>query len=156
MNLSILVATLVVLHLANPRRIASHVVQSLPSTLAHELSHYLVAAVLGCKPTGFSLIPKRMSKTSWQLGSVSFTPGLFSAGLVALAPLWLQGLISYWILWLRPPSSDIGIELLSGIVGGISVWAAIPSKVDWNIAIRNPAGTLLLAYAMASFLASSG
>lgn len=156
MNISIFVACYVVIYLANPRRIAAQVLQSLPSTLAHELAHYLVALMLGCHPSDFSLLPKRISKTSWRLGSVSFIPGMFSAGIVALAPLWVLGLLSYWILWLRPPSPDLWIELLAGIVGGITAWGAVPSSTDWSIAVRYPAGTLLLAFAFANFFASSG
>ncbi|PNG49969.1 MULTISPECIES: hypothetical protein [unclassified Variovorax] len=145
MNLSHIVAGLICLHFLTTRRIAMLAVQSLPSTVAHELSHFVVALLLGCRPAGFSLIPKRVRDNYWELGSVTFTPGKLSTGFVALAPLWVLGAASYWILWLRPSSAAIGEELLWGMVGGITAWAAIPSSTDVAVALRYPAGTALLA-----------
>jgi hypothetical protein len=153
MNLSLIVAGLMALHLLTTRRFAALALQSLPSTVAHELSHFLVALLLGCRPSGFSLIPKRLSQNHWQLGSVTFTPGKLSTGFVALAPLWVLGAASYWILWLRPQSASTGEELLWGVLGGFTAWAAIPSSTDVALALRYPAGTALLACICALVLA---
>lgn len=151
--LSLILAGLLVLYLTSTKGIAALVLQRLPSTIAHELSHWIVAAVLGCRPSGFSLFPKRIAKNHWQLGAVTFVPGTLSAGFVALAPLWVLGSISYWLLWLRPLSGDIGIEILAGIAGGFTALGALPSSTDVEIALRYPVGTTVLAICLAVALA---
>jgi hypothetical protein len=46
-------------------------VLSLPGTIAHELTHLIVGALLLAKPHGFSVWPKALGR-SWRLGAVSF------------------------------------------------------------------------------------
>ena len=46
-------------------------VLSLPGTIAHELTHFIVGALLLAKPHGFSVWPKAVGR-SWRLGAVSF------------------------------------------------------------------------------------
>src|ERR1700694_980172 len=46
-------------------------VLSLPGTIAHQLTHFIVGALLLAKPRGFSVWPKVVG-CSWKLGSVSF------------------------------------------------------------------------------------
>lgn len=153
LKLCLVVASLYVMQLFATKRIAALVLLQLPSTFAHELAHWLVALVLGCRPSGFSLIPKRTSETSWQFGSVTFRPGMFSAGFVALAPMLVLGPTSYWILWLRPASHDLLTEALAGLAGGLTAWAALPSSTDLFIALRYPVGTALMLIALALVLA---
>ncbi|EEF22894.1 conserved hypothetical protein, partial [Ricinus communis] len=107
------VALLLSMQLLVTKRFAALALLRLPSTIAHELSHWVVALVLGCRPSGLSFVPKRQPDNSWRLGSVMFYPGTFSAGFVALAPLWVMGTASYWILWLRPVSPELGTEVLA-------------------------------------------
>lgn len=141
--MSLLVAVLLVVQFATMKRIAALWLLQLPSTIAHELSHWLVALVLGCRPSRLSLWPKRLDDKTWQLGAVTFTPGTFTAGFVALAPVWVLGTATYWILWLRP-EADPGTEFLAGLAGGITAWGCLPSSTDVSIALRYPAGTALL------------
>jgi len=147
------VALLLSMQLLVTRRFAALALLRLPSTIAHELSHWAVALVLGCRPSGLSFVPRRQPDNSWRLGSVMFYPGTFSAGFVALAPLWVMGTASYWILWLRPVSPALGTEVLAGLAGGIAAWAALPSSTDWHVALRYPVGTALLLIAFALVLA---
>jgi hypothetical protein len=147
------VALLVSLQLLVTKRFVALALLRLPSTIAHELSHWVVALALGCRPSGLSIIPKRLEDKSWRLGSVMFYPGTFSAGFVALAPLWVMGTASYWILWLRPVSPHLGTEVLAGVAGGLAAWAAPPSSTDWHVALRYPVGTALLLIAFALVLA---
>ncbi len=147
------VALLFSLQLLLTRGIASIALQRLPATIAHELAHFMVALVCRAHPRGFSLIPKRVSDNSWQLGAVIFTPGTFSAGFVALAPLWVNGPLCYWILWLRPESNSLLYESGFGLMGGIAAWASVPSSSDWSIALRYPAGTAIVCTALGLVLA---
>ena len=62
---------------------------SLPGTIAHELTHFVVGLLLLAKPRGFSIWPTPQGHT-WRLGSVSFgNIGLLNGAFVALAPLLL-------------------------------------------------------------------
>src|SRR6266568_7257714 len=62
---------------------------SLPGTIAHELTHFVVGLLLLAKPRGFSIWPTAEGST-WRLGAVSFgNIGLLNGGFVALAPLLL-------------------------------------------------------------------
>jgi len=64
-------------------------VLSLPGTIAHELTHLIVGALLLAKPHGFSVWPKAVGR-SWRLGAVSFgNIGLLNGVFVAFAPLLL-------------------------------------------------------------------
>ena len=57
---------------------------ALPGTIAHELSHFVVGALLLAKPHGFSIRPKASGNT-WTLGAVSFgNVGLLNGAFVAL------------------------------------------------------------------------
>src|SRR5437899_11438356 len=62
---------------------------SLPGTIAHELTHFVVGLLLLAKPRGFSIWPRAEGST-WRLGAVSFgNIGLLNGAFVALAPLLL-------------------------------------------------------------------
>jgi hypothetical protein len=114
---------------------------ALPGTIAHELCHLLVAFLTGSKPSNFSIIPKKV-KGGWTLGSVAFVPGRFSAGFVALAPLYLMPVFAY-LAYLF--SSEVGeyAQIGLGYAAGLATGFMWPSGVDWKIAARYPVGTLL-------------
>jgi hypothetical protein len=59
---------------------------SLPGTIAHELTHFVVGVFLLAQPRGVSIWPRAHGQT-WRLGSVSFgNIGLLNGAFVALAP----------------------------------------------------------------------
>lgn len=144
MSLSLIIAALLIVQFAAIKWTVVLFALRLPSTIVHELAHWLVAFVLGCRPHGYSLIPRRIGPNSWRLGAVRFFPGPISTGFVALAPLWVLAPMSYCILWLRPNSGSVWTEVLAGLVGGIFAIASVPSKTDWSLAMRYPVGTLAL------------
>lgn len=115
----------------------------LPGTLAHELAHYLVAVATFSSPSPISLHLKR-DANGWRLGSVAFLPGFWTAGLVALAPAWVLPLVIYG-LWREAYVSGLVYNLAAGYLAMILAAAALPSRQDWSIAIRYPAGTLIIA-----------
>ncbi len=110
---------------------------TLPATVLHELAHALTGAFLGAQPTTWSLWPKRVSKSKWQLGYVKFNRlRWWNGGAVALAPLaWtlvfpiaLKGVAHL------PSELPVWISVLLGI-SVVLIWKAIaPSKSDWKLA----------------------
>jgi hypothetical protein len=106
---------------------------ALPGTLAHELSHFVVALVLRAQPSFPSLIPVR-TQYAWRLGSVTFRAGYLRALPIALAPLVLAPLALWWAAhWLGSASWPIY---------GLHVWvvaallsASLPSSADMKIAL---------------------
>jgi hypothetical protein len=123
---------------------------SLPGTIAHELTHFVVGLLLHAKPHGFSIWP-RPRGNGWTLGSVSFRNiGLLNGAFVALAPLlllpiaWL-GLIQVLVpLWIE---AQWGWWLLAGYLAATALFAALPSFQDIKLGGRS-----LLLYAALSAL----
>lgn len=115
---------------------------SLPGTILHELSHWVVAFVLGCKPSFPNIIPKKMGDY-WILGSVTFVPGMISGGLAALAPMYLMWGFAYW--WHKDVSLLSSVpEWVQGMLTGLLLYSGLPSSTDLAVALRYPVGTALL------------
>lgn len=112
----------------------------LPGTIAHELAHYVVALITRSSPEPISLRLRR-SAEGLTLGSVTFRPGLITGGAVALAPLWVLPLIVIG-LWLNVAHASPLYALVAGYTGLILLFAAMPSRADWAIALRYPVGAL--------------
>lgn len=117
----------------------------LPGTLAHEFAHYFVALVTFSSPSSMSLRLKRI-EGGWELGSIDFRPGFWTAGLVALAPGWILPLCIYG-LWREAAASSATYNLVAGYVAMTFAYGAVPSRSDWGIAIRYPIG-MLIAFAV--------
>jgi hypothetical protein len=118
---------------------------ALPGTILHELSHLLVAAVTGGRPTGFSIIPRRSGGNRWILGSVTISrPGPVSALPSALAPLALN-VVAYYIYgnWSRWFPSDLPHTILMYVAVYVFCYSSIPSDQDLKVAISSPVGLLL-------------
>lgn len=115
---------------------------SLPGTIAHELAHYLVALVTFSNPRPISLRLKR-SSDGYQMGAVEFRARWPSAGMVALAPLYVLPAIA-WILLQRLESAGAAQSAIVGYLSVILLRGAVPSRADWIIALRYPVGTLVV------------
>jgi hypothetical protein len=138
-NVATAIITLMLISMSRggPLRIVLH----LPSTFCHELAHWLVAVLTGAKPGLPSLWPKRVAD-GWQLGHVAFEAHWLSAGLIALAPLWLLLPLAAWLLLIRGPAS-VPEELAYGALSAIVFKGAWPSVSDWVIAAQSPFGAAL-------------
>ena len=108
--------------------------------MAHELTHFIVGALLLAKPRGFSVWPKAVGR-SWRLGSVSFgNIGLLNGVFVALAPLvllpiaWLSLVNLLLPLW---KDSRWGWWLLAGYLTATALFAALPSLQDIRLGARS-------------------
>lgn len=132
------------------------IISNLPSTILHELAHFIVALLLGGTPTGFSIWPQRQNGR-WRLGSVTAHLTICSAAPTALAPL----------LWLLPGylivtqgTEAFGASLRSQVqiylAAYICLAAAVPSRQDIKVLLSNPlsilcwSALLWLAYTIAN------
>lgn len=118
------------------------VLSNLPITIMHELAHISVALLLGGRPSGFSLWPKR-ELGGWRLGSVTARATLLSAAPTALAPLlWL--LAGVLLLAFRSELAGDSLSQLGGVYLGayLCTAASIPSWQDLNVAVTHPLSLL--------------
>lgn len=106
---------------------------ALPGTLAHELSHWLVAWLLRGRPQGLDLVPRRTA-TGWRLGAVAFQAPWWRAGPIALAPLLLLPAAWIWIVELAAPARG-GMLLAHAWIAATLLHAALPSRADLRIAL---------------------
>src|ERR1700675_4119938 len=124
---------------------------SLPGTIAHELAHFVVGALLLAKPRGLSIWPRALGHT-WRLGSVSFgNIGLLNGAFVALAPLLLLPIAWLCVVHvLLPLWSDSlwGWWFLAGYLTATSLFAALRSFQDIKLGARS----LLLYAVLGGFL----
>ena len=112
----------------------------LPGTIAHELAHYVLALISGSRPRPMSLRLQRGANGGWQMGSVQFEPGRWTAGIVALAPMLLLPPIAVG-LWHEASQRGAAYALAAGYMALALLYGAVPSRADWGIAIRYPLGT---------------
>ena len=106
----------------------------LPSTVAHELCHYL-GIFIGGKPVSFDVFPKRNPSGGYTLGSVQFV-GLnwLNSFFIGMAPV----LILVALYYLAPQQgSPLNSYLLYWLIVGIFYAGGIPSKQDFKIALIN-------------------
>ncbi len=118
----------------------------LPGTFCHELCHWTLGHLLGGRPTGFSILPRREGR-GWVLGSVTLgNLRWYNTFFIGLAPLLLLPMAYGLLLWRLGGTPRFGwaeagmIYLLANLVFG-----AIPSGQDLKIAAKSPIGWLLLA-----------
>lgn len=128
------------------RQTAVRIFYSLPATIAHELAHWTVAVLTGSRPSFPSLWPRRHD-TYWELGRVEFLPSTFSAGFVALAPLWCLGPLAYWLLVSTSVQDSYVVQSAQGACIGYLLMGCWPSSQDWSVALRYPFGTSALLIA---------
>jgi len=105
---------------------------SLPGTVAHELSHWIIAFVLGARPSFPRLIPKREGG-SWTLGSVKVSPDIVTRIPITLAPV---ALLPLGIWYAVAHSEAQGGWYLAHIwVTSTVLYASLPSRQDWLVAL---------------------
>lgn len=118
-------------------------VLTLAGTLCHELAHLGVGLLVGARPQGLSLVPRKVRVAGqavyWQLGSVTLARlRWYNAAPAALAPLLLLLLPLTVALWRTGPgwrfgAADLWLALLLA-PQWLSFW---PSRVDWRVAARS-------------------
>lgn len=113
----------------------------LPSTALHELAHWIVALSTLSRPGPPSIFPKRIAPGNWQLGHVAFVPGIWTASMVALAPLILLGPAGMALLIAAHQEGGFaGQTLVMGVLAAYLIDGCMPSTQDWRIAFKYPLG----------------
>jgi hypothetical protein len=115
-------------------------------TLSHELAHFFAGLLTGARPTGLTVIPRRVGR-NWELGSVTFANlRWYNAAPAALAPLLVLALpfaVAWWRTradW-RFGAADLALTFLLA-PQFLSFW---PSPVDWRLARRSWPYALIVA-----------
>lgn len=114
-----------------------------PGTVAHEVLHYAAGVLTGARPVAISLLPRRQSDGSWELGSVSFTRlRWWNSVPVALAPMALlpAGVWAFMESTALPALSVEGNAMK--LISVQCLLAGWPSPRDWFHAI---VGLLVMA-----------
>jgi hypothetical protein len=123
----------------------------LPGTFAHELAHFITGLLLGAKPSGISLRPRRSGK-GWRLGATSFRRiGLLNGAFISLAPLSLLPLAWFCLMRLAVPSWAMqhwGSWLGAAYLAATLCHGSMPSVTDLKVGGRSllmySAGGMLL------------
>lgn len=130
----LLIGGILVIHFAIAPRLGMWAFSlfALPGTAVHELSHWLVALLLGAKPSFPNIIPKREGST-WTLGFVRMTPNILTRIPIALAPIALLPL-GIWYAVAHPEVTG-GWDLAHVWIAGTLIAASLPSRQDWVVAL---------------------
>ncbi|MDD2719747.1 MAG: hypothetical protein PHH47_00375 [Gallionella sp.] len=119
---------------------------SLPGTAAHEFCHWLVALLLGAKPSLPNLIPTREGN-AWRLGSVLSSPNLITLIPIALAPFALFPVGIWYAVFVM--TSATGWWYLAHVwIACTMLAASLPSKQDWFVAMPEIVCALVLFFAL--------
>ncbi len=107
----------------------------LPGVLLHELSHFLVAVVLGVPTPRFSLIPQVMPNGRLQLGYVETArTDIVRDSLIGAAPLFAGGLVVAFVALTRLSLLPLWDALRSGQLGAFwSAAAVLPRQSDFPL-----------------------
>jgi hypothetical protein len=121
-------------HVVAPRLgMWAYSVFALPGTLAHEFCHWLVALILGARPTFPNLIPKREGH-AWRLGSVRASTNFLTVIPIALAPFALFPLGIWYAIHIMSPT--VGWWYLLHVwIASTLLDSSLPSKQDWSVAL---------------------
>jgi hypothetical protein len=105
-----------------------YVILLLPGTVVHELSHWLMAKLVGVRTGRIAVFPSRGRHGNDSLGFVTVRGGaLWQHTLIGLAPLLVGSLLTFWLTtalfdvpalqqaWLARRWADIGVVLIAGL-----------------------------------------
>ena len=110
-------------------------VAAFPGTLLHEFLHFIAGLMTFGRPTGFSVIPRRVAR-GYALGSVRFTRvRWYNAWFIGLAPLLLLPLALFLLVWrVQGLHGFVVVELLWAYLLATLIYASLPSWPDIKIA----------------------
>jgi hypothetical protein len=131
-------------------------VAAFPGTLLHEVLHFIVGLLLFGRPSGFSVIPRRVAH-GYALGSVRFTNVRWYNGcFIGLAPLLMLPLALWLFAWrmhgLHAPQIQ---EIAWAYLLATLIYASLPSWPDLKVAASS-SWLLLLAAGAYWVLTSEG
>ena len=121
------------------RAVILYAIVLFPGVLLHELSHWLMATLLGVRTGSFSLLPRRQADGSVQLGYVEYykssTLGAFRESLIGGAPL-VTGtavilLIGFRIFGVTDLTAAIQSGDVDTLITALSQVFAVPDFLVW-------------------------
>ena len=147
--------TIVIQHLKyQTRSLLGVCLFNLFGTFFHEATHYIVAFVLGCRPKGFTIIPKKVNG-DWLLGSVTITRGRsLHLIVVSLAPLLLLPLAFYferYFFYYAPLNYGTIIIYYFCLVNLLV--SSLPSSIDFKVAYQGVIGIISFCISLIVFFA---
>ncbi len=106
-----------------------------PGVLLHELSHYLVAVLLGVRAPRFSLIPQVLPTGKLQLGYVETArTDIVRDSLIGAAPLFAGGLVVAFVALTRLDLLPLWDSLRSGdLTAFLAAAARLPHESDFPL-----------------------
>lgn len=127
------------------RRVLLYALLAWPGTVLHELSHWLVALVLGGQPASLSVVPVR-SERGWRLGAVGIRRvRAWNALPIGCAPLLLAPLAAFaFVHALRIDASHWAHWALLYVATSAAV-SCLPSLADWKLVWSKPLGSIAYA-----------
>ena len=117
------------------------------TTLPHELAHYIVALILGGRPFGLYLFPKKVEAGGyihWTFGSVNAYVNSFNGFFIGIAPIiWL--VIGYFVAKYYFYYVDVSFfsVILFFLIEWILIENGLPSKTDLDIAFSSSVGVII-------------
>ncbi|OGA17016.1 MAG: hypothetical protein A3I63_08425 [Betaproteobacteria bacterium RIFCSPLOWO2_02_FULL_66_14] len=131
-----------------------HFIVTWPATVMHELSHLLIALVTLARPTGMSVLPRRVDGAI-ELGRVTVKKAnALNASLVALAHLVLLALpYALYAAAIQGRSVDCTTLIPVAFISASALYGSIPSRHDLIVALKRPLGALAIVVFGAIFFA---
>lgn len=110
---------------------------TLPATIFHELTHFIISLLTGGMPRGFSIIPKKNGDGSYTMGSVtSYNVTWWNGFLIGLAPLLLIPLSYFYFKYYIIEITDYKILSIHLFILASMLEGSIPSSVDLKLSLQ--------------------
>ncbi len=102
--------------------VAAYAIFIIPGTLVHEISHWLIAQMVGVRTGSFDVLPKFSRDGTIQLGSVGIRGGnLAQLALIGLAPMIVGSVLTMWLSYGLVDVDALGYALESGRWSAVGV-----------------------------------
>lgn len=110
---------------------------TLPATILHELTHFIISLLTGGKPKGFSIIPKKNTDGSYTMGSVtSYNVTWWNGFLIGLAPLLLIPISYFYLKYYIIEIKDFKLLAINLFIIASMLEGSIPSSVDLKLSFQ--------------------
>ena len=144
LDIAFVAVSLVLLHLSR-RWVLLYALLAWPGTLLHELSHWLVALVLGGQPASLSIVPVRTER-GWRLGAVGIRRVRgWNALPIGCAPLLLAPLAVFAFVHARRVDASSWVHGALLYVATSAAVSCLPSLADWKLVWSRPLGSIAYA-----------
>jgi hypothetical protein len=141
-DLAFIALVLVSMHLAR-RWVFLYALLVWPGTVLHEFAHWLMAMLLGGKPTSLSVVPGR-SERGWRLGAVGIgRVRWFNAVPIGFAPLLLAPLAAFALVYAARIDDAHWAHWAALYIAVSAAASCLPSLADCRIVVSRPFGLLL-------------